>query len=64
MMWNGIRKIVRQSSKLDLDRKAMDLTPGELERLVNAIEKAEGKFKPGKIIRENQKKKNYCGKKR
>lgn len=51
------RKVVRQSSKIDLSRKAQDLKPGELERLVNAIEKAEGKFKAGRVIKEPQKKK-------
>lgn len=56
---NWYRGIVRQVSKLDLHRKAQDLNTGELERLVNAIERAEGKFKPGKIIHGSQK--NYCG---
>ena len=51
------RQVVRQSSKLDLTQKAKDLNPAELKRLVDAIEKAEGKFKSGKVIKDIKKKK-------
>ena len=43
------RGIVRQVSGLDLQRKIKDLSPAELGRYVDGIERAEGKFKPGKI---------------
>jgi hypothetical protein len=46
------RKLVHDVTKLDLSRKIKDLSPKELESLVNAIERAEGRFKPGKIIKE------------
>lgn len=51
------RKLVRDVTKLDLQRKIAVLNANELERLVNAIERAEGKFKPGKILKESGKKK-------
>ncbi len=45
------RDIVKQVSKLDLQRKIKDLSLEELNRYVNGIERAEGKFAPGKIIK-------------
>ena len=45
------RNIVKQASGLDLRRKIKDLSSAELERYVAAIERAEGKFKPGKIMK-------------
>ncbi len=42
------RNLVKQITKFDLKRKIKDLSPKELEALVDAIERAEGKFKPGK----------------
>lgn len=47
------RGIVKQVSKLDLQRKIKDLSPAELDRYVDGIERAEGKFKPGKVIKES-----------
>lgn len=46
------RNLVTDVTKLDLKRKVRDLSSKELENLVNAIERAEGNFKPGKIIKE------------
>ncbi|MGE4233498.1 MAG: DUF3892 domain-containing protein [Bacteriovoracia bacterium] len=51
------RRIVKQATRLDLKRKIKDLSQKELESLVNAIERAEGKFKPGKVTSDIQKKK-------
>ena len=51
------RKLVRQVTGLDLKRKVRSLSPKELESLVNAIEQAEGKFIPDKIIKESKKRK-------
>lgn len=42
------RGIVRQVSGLDLQRKIKDLSTIELGRYVDGIERAEGKFKPGR----------------
>ncbi|MBI1860144.1 MAG: DUF3892 domain-containing protein [Deltaproteobacteria bacterium] len=50
------RKLVKQATGLDLQRKIKDLTKSELESLVNAIERAEGKFEPGQIIPSKTKK--------
>lgn len=44
---------MKQVSKLDLQRKIKDLSPTELDRYVDGIERAEGKFKPGRIIKES-----------
>jgi hypothetical protein len=41
------RDLVQEVTKFDLKRKIKDLSKEELEALVNAIERAEGKFKPG-----------------
>jgi hypothetical protein len=51
------RKLVKQVTGLDLKRTIKGLSKKELEALVDAIERAEGKFKPGKIIKERAKKK-------
>ncbi|MGK5085525.1 DUF3892 domain-containing protein [Bdellovibrionota bacterium FG-1] len=51
------RKLVGEFSGLDLKRKIKDLSRRELEELVNAIERVEGKFKPGKITKNPNKKK-------
>ena len=50
------RKIVKQDSGLDLKGKIKDLSKAELEKLVHAIERAEGKFTPGKITKNSSKK--------
>ena len=42
---------------LELKRKIKDLSKQELESLVNGIERAEGKFKPGKVIKNLARKK-------
>lgn len=51
------RSFVGKVTGLDLTRKIKDLKKEELETLVNAIERFEGKFKPGKIIKTQKKKK-------
>ena len=51
------RKLVKQVTGLDLKRTIKSLSEKKLEALVNAIERAEGNFKPGKIIKEPTKKK-------
>jgi hypothetical protein len=50
------RNLVHQVTDLDLKRKIKDLNKDELESLVNAIERAEGKFKPGKVNKISAKK--------
>jgi len=51
------RELVRKVTGLDLKRKIKDLNQKEMESLVDAIERAEGKFKPGQIIKTPAKKK-------
>jgi hypothetical protein len=51
------RRLIHDVTGLDLSRKIKDLTKQELEALVSVIERAEGKFKPGKIIKTQAKKK-------
>jgi hypothetical protein len=51
------RNLVKQVTGLDLQKKIRDLSKKELEALVGAIERAEGKFKPGKVIKTPAKKK-------
>lgn len=50
------RKLVKKITGLDLKRKIRDLSKDELEKLVNAIERAEGRFKSGKIVKNIEKK--------
>lgn len=45
------RNLIQKKTSLDLTRKIKSLSKKEFESLVNAIENAEGKFKPGKIIK-------------
>ena len=45
------RNLIQKKTSLDLTRKIKSLSKKEFESLVNAIELAEGKFKPGKIIK-------------
>lgn len=45
------RRLIREFTGFDLNRKIKDLSAKELEKLVNAIERVEGKFKAGKIIK-------------
>lgn len=52
------RQLVSKATGLDLKkRKINSLNQKELTSLVNAIERAEGKFKPGKITKQDAKKK-------
>lgn len=45
------RRLVYKTTGLDLNRKIKELNKKELESLVDAIERAEGIFKPGKIVK-------------
>ena len=51
------RRLIKQVTDLDLKRTIRSLSKKELALLVDAIERAEGKFKPGKIVKESVKKK-------
>ena len=44
------RRLVKTNTGFNMKRRITDLSKAELEKLVDAIEQAEGKFKPGKIV--------------
>lgn len=51
------RKTIKKITGFDLNRKIKDLTKVEFAILVNAFERAEGKYKAGKIVKAAPKKK-------
>ncbi len=51
------RKTIKKITGFDLKRKIKDLTRAEFTTLVNAVIRAEGKYKAGKIIKVSAKKK-------